>query len=172
LGYPNVVSDYQELQKRLAANEEAMQSLALVGATVAAPAAASYNGSSSSGAAAPPLEWYGGGGDGRLERRAVEECVRGALAENRKELRRDVQNLHLDMLRQFEEQQQVRAEAAPARAWRNAPNSLVSLFLKPPIYGGMQAIGSLLDAHAHKMASLVAENQQLRRENAELRRMY
>jgi hypothetical protein len=124
LGYPNVVSDYQELQKRLAANEEAMQSLVLVGPAVTAPAAASYNGSSSSssssGAAAPPLEWYGGGGDGRLERRAVEDCVRGALAENRKELRRDVQNLHLDMLRQFEEQQQVRVEAAPARVWRNA----------------------------------------------------
>jgi regulator of replication initiation timing len=35
-----------------------------------------------------------------------------------------------------------------------------------------QAISIQLEAHADKIASLVAENQQLRRENAELRRMY
>jgi len=118
---PNVVlSDYEELQKRLAANEEAMRSFSLgansnkpndvttgAAASVVVPSA---NQSSLNGFNDGINKMNGvsmGTGDGRLERRAVEECLRGALTENRKELRRDIQNLHLDMLRQFEEQQQV-----------------------------------------------------------------
>ena len=120
-----VLSDYEELQKRLAANEEAMRNFSL-GAYSNQPKDSTTSGAGVGVASAahqsnhPDLNGYtsnstsvlnGGGGlssgDGRLERRAVEECLRGALSENRKELRRDIQNLHLDMLRQFEEQQQV-----------------------------------------------------------------
>ena len=46
-----------------------------------------------------------GGGGQRFERSIVEDTLSGLLAETRKEIQRDVQNLHLDMLRQFEDQQ-------------------------------------------------------------------
>ena len=47
----------------------------------------------------------GAAGGHRLERKLVEDTLGGLLAETRKEIQRDVQNLHLDMLRQFEDQQ-------------------------------------------------------------------
>ena len=70
----------------------------------------------------------------------VEDCVSSLMAEARAETRRDVQNLHLDMLRQFEEQQQV--------------------------------MGAMLERHAKQMVGLVRENEALRRENEDLRRLY
>jgi len=85
----------------------------------------------------------GGGvatGRERFDRSVVEDCLSSIASELRSEMRRDVQNLHLDMLRQFEEQQQV--------------------------------IGSMLERHAKGMVGLQKENEALRRENEDLRRLY
>lgn len=80
------------------------------------------------------------GGGQRLERSMVEDALGGLLADARREIQRDVQNLHLDMLRQFEDQQ--------------------------------GAIAAMLDQYTQRLAQLVHENDVLRRENEQLRRLY
>ena len=82
----------------------------------------------------------GAAGGHRLERKLVEDTLGGLLAETRKEIQRDVQNLHLDMLRQFEDQQ--------------------------------AAMADMLDQYTQRLAQLVHENDALRRENEQLRRLY
>mmetsp|Transcript_697 Transcript_697/g.886 ORF Transcript_697/g.886 Transcript_697/m.886 type:complete len:834 (+) Transcript_697:28-2529(+) len=76
----------------------------------------------------------------RFERKMVEECLSEAMDDVRRDVRRDVQALHLDMLNQFEDQQ--------------------------------QAIELMLDRFTERMASLMHENQALRRENEDLKRLY
>jgi hypothetical protein len=78
--------------------------------------------------------------DTKLLRDMVAVTVQDSVASLREDLQQDIRGLHLDLLRQFADQQ--------------------------------EEIATLLKGHTTAISNLVAENEALRRENAELKRFY